>query len=110
MKLWWLVKNSTETGQSHDKSGSNRSALLACNEGNQATIEIRQVKYLNNIIEQDHRSIKRMSKGMLGFKSFKSASITLNGIEMVRMIKKGQIRSVNQSAQTPAEIFYSLAA
>ena len=104
-----ITNNCRPTKINIDKSGSNRSAIQFCNKGNQATIEIRQVKYLNNIIEQDHRSIKCMTKGMLGFKSFKSASITLNGIEMVRMIKKGQIRSVNQSAQTPAEIFYSLA-
>jgi len=51
-------------------------------EENQSKIEIRQIKYLNNIVEQDHRFIKRIVKGMLGFKSFDSASITLNGIEL----------------------------
>ncbi len=51
-------------------------------------IEIRQVKYLNNIIEQDHRSIKRIFNPMLGFQSFRSANKTLKGIEAMDMIKK----------------------
>ena len=93
-----------------DKSGANLSAIKAYNVENQTTIEIRQVKYLNNIIEQDHRAIKRIVRGMLGFKSFHSASITLNGIEMVRMIKKGQIETEDKSVQSTANIFYSLAA
>ncbi len=64
----------------------------------------------NNIIEQDHRAIKRIARGTLGFKSFNSASITLNGIEMVRMIKKGQIKTEDKSIQSAAKIFYSLVA
>jgi Fe-S cluster assembly ATPase SufC len=47
---------------------------------NGTSIEIRQVKYLNNIVEQDHRGVKRITNSMLGFKSFDSASITLNGV------------------------------
>ena len=54
-------------------------------------IEIRQKKYLNNIAEQDHRFIKKRTRPMLGFKSFRSARITLSGIENIRMIQKGQI-------------------
>jgi len=92
-----------------DKSGANLSAIQSYNEENQTNIEIRQVKYLNNIVEQDHRAIKRIVKGMLGFKSFSSASVTLTGIEMVRMIKKGQIEIEDKSAQSTAKIFYSLA-
>ena len=68
------------------------------------------MKYLNNIVEQDHRAIKRITRGMLGSKSFHSASITLNGIEMVRMIKKNQIGTEDKSVQNAAKIFYSLAA
>ena len=52
----------------------------------------------------------RVDRIVLQFKPFKSASITLNGIEMVRMIKKGQIQSRDESAQSASEIFYSLAA
>ena len=53
--------------------------------------EHRQIKYLNNIIEQDHKFIKKKIKPMLGFKSFNSAKITINGIEALHMMKKGQV-------------------
>jgi putative transposase len=56
-----------------DKSGANTAAIEQYNTDNQASIELRQVKYLNNIVEQDHRAIKRMTRPMLGFKSFWSA-------------------------------------
>jgi putative transposase len=75
-----------------DKSGSNKSALDSCNldlHKNNA-IEIRQVKYLNNIIEQDHRFIKKRTRPTLGFKNFQSAAATITGIESIRMIQKGQ--------------------
>ena len=52
-------------------------------------VEIRQVRYLNNIIEQEHRSIKQIVNQMLGFQSFRSANKTLKGIEAMNMIKKG---------------------
>jgi transposase-like protein len=51
-------------------------------------VDIRQIKYLNNIIEQGHRSIKRIVNPMLGFQSFRSANKTLKGIEAMNMIKK----------------------
>jgi transposase-like protein len=54
-------------------------------------VEIRQVKYLNNIVEQDHRSIKRIITTMLGFQSFRSASKTLKGIEAMNMVKKDKL-------------------
>ena len=54
-------------------------------------IEIRQIKYLNNIAEQDHRFIKKRTRPMLGFKNFYSAKETIAGIENIRMIQKGQI-------------------
>lgn len=58
--------------------------------------ELRQVKYLNNIVEQDHRNIKRMTKPMMGFKSFNSARRTLRGIEATNMIRKGQVKGINK--------------
>jgi len=58
-------------------------------------VEIRQVKYVNNIVEQDHRSIKRIVNPMLGFQSFRSASKTLKGIEAMNMVRKGQIKNLN---------------
>ena len=60
-------------------------------------VEIRQIKYLNNIIEQDHRSIKRIVNSMLGFQSFRSANKTLKGIEAMNMIKKRQVNDLNYS-------------
>jgi transposase, IS6 family len=63
------------------------------NENLPEKVKLRQVKYLNNIVEQDHRAIKRIFKPMMGFKSFKSANRTLKGIEAMRMIRKGQVNS-----------------
>ena len=85
-----------------DKSGSNISALKATNKtlSKDKQIEVRQVKYLNNIVEQDHRFIKKRTKPMLGFKSFRSAKITITGIENIRIIQKGQIIESNTNLST----------
>ena len=85
-----------------DKSGSNISALKAVNKelAEDKQIEVRQVKYLNNIVEQDHRFIKKRTKPMLGFKSFRSAKITITGIENIRIIQKGQIIGTNDNLST----------
>ena len=84
------------------KSGSNKAALEAFNKGvkKKRQITIRQIKYLNNIIEQDHRFIKKTIKPMLGFKIFRSAKNTLAGIESVLMIQKGQVHGFNESKST----------
>ena len=83
-----------------DKSGSNISALNHANANlpQEQQIEIRQSKYLNNMVEQDHRFIKKRTKLMLGFKSFYSAEATIAGIENVRMIQKNQIVGSNKKA------------
>ena len=85
-----------------DKSGSNTCALNSFNEKRpeEQKIEIRQNKYLNNIIEQDHRFIKKRTRPILGFKSFRSAKITIAGIENIRIIQKGQITGSNNNAST----------
>ena len=71
-------------------------------------IEVRQIKYLNNRIEQDHRGIKNVTKYMLGFKSFAAAEATIAGIELHRMLKKGQMLNAED---VPAwKQFYELAA
>ena len=76
-----------------DKSESNKCALDYFNKGisTEDKIEIRQIKYLNIIIEQDHRFIKKRVRSMLGFKNFFSAKRTSAGIESVRTIHKGHI-------------------
>ena len=66
------------------------------------------MKYLNNVVEQDHRAVKRLVRPMLGFKSFRSAQVTLAGIELMHMIRKGQLRTTGKLR--PAQAFYSLAA
>ncbi len=66
-------------------------------------VGIRQIKYLNKIIEQDHRSIKRIVNPMLGFQSFRSASKILKGIEAMNMVKKGQIKNPNYSGLNEAK-------
>lgn len=92
-----------------DKSGSNLAALQALNPEREAPIRIRQKKYLNNVVEQDHRAIKRRTRPILGFKSFRCERIILGGIELMQMIVKGQMKD-GGIAQTPARQFYSLIA
>ena len=97
-----------------DKSGSNTSALnrfnmmLILSGYGPLIMEIRRVKYLNNIVEQDHRSIKKITKYMLGFKTFKSTEATIAGIELCHMIKKGQMKDIGEMSVW--DQFYCLAA
>jgi IS6 family transposase len=58
--------------------------------------ELRQVKYLNNIVEQDHRFIKRLTKPGMGFYSFETAWRTLQGYEIVNMMRKGQVQGADK--------------
>ena len=67
---------------------ANEAAIKSYNEEHGTAIAIRQVKYLNNIVEQDHRAVKRITRPMLGFKSFDAAQGTLVGIELMHMIRK----------------------
>jgi transposase-like protein len=94
-----------------DGSDANEAAIKSYNEEHGTHIAIRQVKYLNNIVEQDHRGVKRITRPMLGFKSFEAAQDTLVGIELMHMIKKKQLRvGAGDEGLTAAELFYSLAA
>ncbi|MGF6696050.1 putative transposase [Paraburkholderia sp. MM5496-R1] len=92
-----------------DRSGTNLAALEALNAVRLTPIKVRQNKYLNNVVEQDHRAIKRIIKPMLGFKEFRCARIILSGIEIAHMNRKGQMCD-DGVASTAAEQFYSLAA
>lgn len=98
-----------------DKSGANKAGVKQFNSDSNRRVKIRQCKYLNNIIEQvvrqsDHRRVKRITRSMLGFKSFHSAQSTLAGIELVAMLKKGQMKKNMIGALSPTEQFYALAA
>jgi len=95
-----------------DKSGANLAGLKNMNSllmlnGRYRFIDILQVKYMNNIIEQDHRFIKKVTRPMKGFKAFHSASATLEGIEVAHMIRKNQLAS---KGQCPFQQFENLAA
>ena len=63
-------------------------------------VELRQVKYLNNLIEQGHRFIKRLVKPGMGFFSIETAGRTLQGYEAMHMIRKGQMQRVNKGDVT----------
>jgi transposase-like protein len=80
--------------------------LIALNANADSKIEIRQRKYLKNLIEQDHRTVKRIIRPMLGFQAFRSACITLQGIERMHMINKGQMS--NPQSLSAADQFYAL--
>ena len=92
-----------------DKSGANKAAIDAINAGRDLPIMVRQVKYLNNIVEQDHRAIKRLTRPMLNFKSFRSAGSVLAGIELMHMIRKGQFVIDDADAISFADQFSALA-
>ena len=92
-----------------DKSGANKAAIDAINAGRDVPIVVRQVKYLNNIVEQDHRAIKRVTRPMLNFKSFRAARSVLAGVELMHMIRKGQFTIDGADAMSFADQFYALA-
>lgn len=92
-----------------DKSGANTAAIERIKADACADIVLRQNKYLNNIVEQDHRAIKQITRPMLGFKSFWSAQIIIAGIETMHMIRKGQLDCPDSQTMSAAQQFYSLA-
>ena len=92
-----------------DKSSANTAAIESVKADACVDILTRQNKCLNNIIEQDHRAIKRVTRPMLGFKSFWSARIVIAGIETMHMIRKGQLDCPAGSTASAADQFYGLA-
>ena len=92
-----------------DKSGANTAAIEGLRADSGADIGLRQSKYINNLVEQDHRAIKRIVRPMLGFKSFRCANILIAGIETMHMIKKGRLDGLKATTSSAADKFYSLA-
>ncbi|AMM18502.1 hypothetical protein AX768_30075 (plasmid) [Burkholderia sp. PAMC 28687] len=84
-----------------DKSGSKLSALHAVNAERGTPIKIRQAKFLNNVVEQDHRAIKRIACPMQGFTDFDCARVILSGIETMHMVKKGQMKRLDKKSRCP---------
>ena len=106
-----IRRNGVPETMTIDGSDANEAAIKRYNEENGTTIRIRQVQYFNNIVEQDHRAVKRVTRPMLGLKSFEAAQGTLVGIELMHMIKKRQmLMEAEDEGLTAAELFYSLAA
>lgn len=104
-----IGRNGTPEKINIDKSGANAAAVVSYNAEHSTTIIIRKSKYLNNIVEQDHRGVKRVTRPMLGFKSFEAAQSTLSGIELIRMLQKGQLEGDEVEGFSAAEQFYALA-
>ena len=92
-----------------DGSVANEASIKSYNEAHDTSIEIRQIKYLNNIVEQDHRGVKRVTRPMLGFKSFEAAQSTPIGIELMHMLRKGQLEGDEVEGLSAAKQFYALA-
>ena len=90
-----------------DKSGANKEGIKTFNKRNFKNLKWRQCKYLNKIVEQDHRNVKRRIAINTGFKDFESAQRTLAGIEIVNIIRKNQIIDPKS---TTYKTFYSLTA
>jgi putative transposase len=94
-----------------DGSEANAAAIKRDNEEYGTHIILRQVTYLNNMVEQDHRGGKRVTRPMLGFKSFAAADATLVGIELMHMLKKRQlVVAEGDEGLSAATQFYTLAA
>lgn len=91
-----------------DKSGANKAGIEDFNRKHDENVTIRQCKFLNNIVEQDHRTVRRRTRPIQTFKDFRCTRIILGGVELMHMIKKGQM--IGSKNRTPAEQFYSLAA
>ncbi|MGO4156986.1 IS6 family transposase [Cupriavidus sp. YAF13] len=105
-----IAHNGQHDSVTIDGSPVNLAALRDINAEQEAPIAIRQVKYLNNIVERDHRAIKRQTRPMLGFKDFRCARTLLGGIELMHMIAKGQMQCHEGSNPSAADQFYALAA
>jgi transposase-like protein len=103
-----IAQNGVPETVTIDKSGANLAALKAINDDRETPIKIRQSKYLNNLVEQDHRAIKRRTRPMLGFKTFRCARILLVGIEVMHTIAKGQMKCARGTHPSAADQFYDL--
>jgi putative transposase len=91
-----------------DKNGANTAAVRGSVAYSAMAVELRHSKYLNDVGEQGHRAVKRRTRPMMGFKSFRSATMLIAGIETMQMIRKGQLSCPGGLAFSAAGHFYSL--
>jgi putative transposase len=92
-----------------DKSGATTAAIMSIQADSGLPIEMRQSKYLDNLVEQDHRAVERITRPMPGFKSFRCSRIPIAGIEVMHMIRKGQLGNIKDKDSSATSQFYSLA-
>jgi putative transposase len=93
-----------------DGSEAHAAASRSYHKAHGTAIVIRQVQYVQTIVEQDHRAVKRVPRPMLGCKSFEAAQCTLAGVELRHMLKKKQLMvEAGDEGLTAAEPFYALA-
>jgi transposase-like protein len=92
-----------------DKSGANTAAIASIQADSGLPIEMRQSEYLNNLVEQDHCAVKRITRPMPGFKTFRCARILIAGIEVMHMIRRGPLGEVKDRSSSAANRFCSLA-
>ena len=83
-----------------DKSAANTAAIVSIRGDSGLPIEMRQSKYLNNIVEQDHRAVKRITRPRLGFQTLRCARILITGIEVMRMIRKGRLSAIKDQGSS----------
>ena len=94
-----------------DGSAANEAAIKSYHAEHGTAIAIRQITYLNTLVEQDHRGVKRVTRPMLGCKSSEAAQGTLVGIARMHMIQKKQMMvEAGDEGRTAADQFYALAA
>jgi transposase-like protein len=103
-----MKQNGSPLNATIDKSGANLAALEAVNEDRRNKIEFRQNRYLNNLVEQDHRSVKKRVRPMLGFKRFTSAKTIIARIEILAMIAKGQLAYLPLLHRTAHDAYWAL--
>ena len=104
-----IAQNGVPETVAIDKNGANLAALDAINVDRETPIRIRQSKYLDNLVEQDHRAIKRRTRPMPGFKTLRCVRILLAGIELMHMIAKGQMKCARGTHPSAADQFHDLA-
>jgi transposase-like protein len=93
-----------------DGSAANEAAIKSENTANGTAIEIRKIKYWHNIVEQDQRAVKRITRPMVGFQSFDAVQGTFAGVELMHMIQKQQrMVEAGDEGLTAAEQVYALA-
>ena len=103
-----LEANESPDKVAMDKSGANKAAIDAITAGRDVPIVMRQVKFVNNIVEQNRRAIKQVTRPMLDFKSFRCVARVIAGVELMHIIREGQF-VLNGAVMSFANLFYALA-